>query len=114
VVDASAEELEQREAAVVSVLEEIGAGDRPRLQVLNKSDRVPWPGAARWRSAPRCAARVGAHGEGLAELKAALASRLDLVPRRVRLRFAKGDARGVAGVYGAGRVTRTRSTESAC
>ncbi len=33
-----------------------------------------------------------------------MASRLDLEPRRVQLSFAQADKRGVAGVYGAGRV----------
>jgi 50S ribosomal subunit-associated GTPase HflX len=37
-------------------------------------------------------------------LRAALASRLALVPRRVRLRFDATDARGIAAVYRTGRV----------
>jgi hypothetical protein len=35
---------------------------------------------------------------------AAIARFLELVPRTVRLRFRKADARGIAGVYTAGRV----------
>ena len=40
-MDASAEDLEEREAAVLGVLREIGAAERPRVAVLNKADRVP-------------------------------------------------------------------------
>ncbi len=54
-------------------------------------------GRAAW-SSPRSPA------EGLDRLLAAVASRLDLEPRRVRLSFAAGDRRGVSGVYAAGRV----------
>ena len=43
-------------------------------------------------------------GDGLDGLLATAASRLDLEPRRVRLRFRAGDRRGVSGVYAAGRV----------
>jgi GTP-binding protein HflX len=106
VMDASAEDLEERAAAVEAVLHEIGAGDEPRVLVLNKADLV---------TPERRRALEGAHAgavllsarthEGLAELKAALAARLDLTPRAVRLRFRQGDARGIASVYAAGRVT---------
>ncbi|HEY7924621.1 MAG TPA: GTPase HflX, partial [Vicinamibacteria bacterium] len=40
VVDASSDGVEEREAAVNGVLEEIGAGERPSLLVLNKADRA--------------------------------------------------------------------------
>jgi len=105
VMDASAEDVLEREAAVNAVLGEIGAGDRPRLLVLNKADRTP---PARLQSLQ--AARPGSvvvsalTGEGLDGLRDAITSRLLLEPRNVRLRFRADDARGIAGVYGAGRV----------
>ena len=105
VVDASAEDLEERESAVEAVLSEIGASAQPRIVVLNKCDRTP-----RARAEILLASRPGAvmvsarTGEGLDTLAAEVASRLDLVPRRVLLRFAAGDARGIGGVYSAGRV----------
>jgi GTPase len=105
VVDASTPGVEEREAAVESVLREIGAGERPRLLLLNKADRAP---AERLRALAE--ARAGSAvvsaltGAGLEGLLAAVSSRLDLEPRRVRLSFAAGDRRGVAGVYAAGRV----------
>jgi GTP-binding protein HflX len=105
VVDASSPGVEDREAAVESVLREIGAGERPRVVVLNKADRTP---AARLRALGEGRADgvvVSAlSGEGLDRLLEAVARRLDLEPRRVRLRFAAGDRRGVSAVYAAGRV----------
>jgi GTP-binding protein HflX len=76
------------------------------VQVLNKIDRLPPARRAALRAARPEAVQVSARtGEGLEGLKAALAASLDLVPRRVRLRFPTSDARGVSGIYGAGRVT---------
>jgi len=105
VVDASAEDVEEREGAVERVLEEIGAEERPRILVLNKSDR-----ASAARLAALGAARPGSiavsarTGDGLAGLLDVAAARLDLVARPVRLRFRVGDARGIAAVYASGRV----------
>jgi 50S ribosomal subunit-associated GTPase HflX len=53
-----------------------------------------------------------AAGGGLDELLATAASRLDLEPRRVRLRFEAGDRRGVSGVYAAGRVLGREEEDS--
>jgi len=105
VVDASAEDMEEREAAVESVLREIGAADHPRVQALNKIDLVPPARAAGLKAARPDAVLVSAStGGGLAELAGTLTRRLALDPQRVRLRFPSGDARGIAGVYAAGRV----------
>ena len=104
VIDASSPGVEEREAAVGAVLREIGARDRPRLLVLNKADATPPE-----RRESLLAGRPGAvalsavRGEGLERLLAAVATHLDLVPRRVRLTFAAGDRR-VSGVYASGRV----------
>jgi GTP-binding protein HflX len=105
VIDASADDLEEREAAVESVLREIGAADHPRVQVLNKIDLVPPARAAGLQAARPDAVLVSAsRGDGLEELAATLSRRLALVPQRVRLRFPARDARAIAGVYAAGRV----------
>ena len=105
VMDASAEDIEEREAAVASVLEEIGAGGRPRIPVLNKVDAVPLPRREALRGARPEAVLVSARtGEGTEELVTTLVSRLDLVPRAVRLRFRADETRGIAAVYTAGRV----------
>jgi GTP-binding protein HflX len=97
VVDASCDGLEEREAAVNAVLEEIGAGERPSLLVLNKADRAD---PERAGSVPVSALT----GEGLGDLLERVASRLELGPRRVTLRFAASDRQGIARVYSTGRV----------
>ncbi|HVQ30167.1 MAG TPA: GTPase HflX, partial [Vicinamibacteria bacterium] len=105
VADASAEDLEEREDAVVKVLQEIGAGDKPTLLVLNKEDQI-----APARAQALLAARPGAllvsalTGSGLEPLRQELLGRLELLPRTVSLRFAVGDSRGISAIYGAGRV----------
>jgi GTP-binding protein HflX len=105
VMDASAEDVENREAAVDAVLKEIGAGERPRIAVLNKTDKVA-PERVRNLQAgrPGSVAVSALTGQGLDELGTAMAGHLEMRPRAVRLRFRTGDARGIAGVYTAGRV----------
>ena len=105
VVDASAEDLDEREAAVESVLTEIGAAARPRILVLNKADLTP-PARARLLHASRAGSVLvsARSGEGLDALTREIATRLDLVPRRVLLRFAAEDTRGIGEVYSAGHV----------
>ena len=67
VADASVpeEELDEMTAAVDDVLEEIGAGAKPRLLVLNKIDQLD-PDERRdgRRAPPRRRAGLGAHGRG--------------------------------------------------
>ena len=107
VVDAGASGVEERELAVEAVLREIGAGERPSLLVLNKADQAT-PGrlAALAEARPGCATVSALRGEGLQPLLEHVAARLALGPRRVRLRFAAGDKRGIARVYAGGRVLR--------
>jgi GTP-binding protein HflX len=105
VVDASAEDLDERAAAVEAVLVEIGAVGRPRILVLNKSDRVPLARSEVLQASRPGSVLVSARSrEGLPVLVREIAARLDLVPRRVRLRFAADDARGIGEVYSAGQV----------
>jgi GTP-binding protein HflX len=105
VMDASAEDLEERAVAVESVLEEIGAAGCPRITVLNKADQLAAGRAERLMAARPGSVLVSARdGEGLEGLKQALSQRLELRARSVRLRFAARDARAIAGIYTAGRV----------
>src|SRR5579871_2276644 len=72
VVDAAApeEDIAAMMRAVEDVLEEIGAGDRPRLLVLNKADLLDDLGRVRARNGHRDALLVsGATGEGLDALR---------------------------------------------
>jgi GTP-binding protein HflX len=113
VVDASAPGTGEREAAVLAVLREIDAAERPQMLVMNKADLAP-----RLRTSVRhsegvetlAAPRDGAvavsalTGEGLPQLLEAVASQLRLAPLRVRLRFRASDRRAISSVYAAGRV----------
>jgi GTP-binding protein HflX len=105
VVDASAEDVEEREAAVDEVLEQIGAKEHARITVLNKVDATPHARAAALREGRAGSVPVSARtGEGLPALRRELEARLALVPRNVRLRFRALDRKGIAAVYAAGRV----------
>ncbi|MEX0620113.1 MAG: GTPase HflX [Solirubrobacterales bacterium] len=73
VIDASSpeEEMVVQIQAADSVLADIGAGDKPRIQVLNKIDLLDPPERAEVRIRMPQAFQVSAQtGEGLAELKA--------------------------------------------
>jgi GTP-binding protein HflX len=105
VMDASAADLDEREAAVNAVLAEIGASEREVLPVLNKSDALPRARAQALAASRPDTVHVSAlKGTGLDGLRAALSARLDLAPRAVRLRFHVSETRGIAGVYHVGRV----------
>jgi GTP-binding protein HflX len=105
VMDASADDVEQREEAVEAVLKEIGAAARPRIPVLNKADRIaPSRARALQEARPESVVVSAQTGAGLDGLRDAIAGRLELQPRSVRLRFKAGDRRGIAGIYTAGRV----------
>jgi GTP-binding protein HflX len=105
VMDASADDVEQREEAVEAVLKEIGAAERPRIPVLNKADRIAASRARALQEARPESVVVSAQtGAGLDALRGAVSSRLELQPQSVRLRFKSGDKRGIAGVYTVGRV----------
>ncbi|GIW39771.1 MAG: GTPase HflX [Candidatus Binatia bacterium] len=85
VVDASNPEADEQIRVVDRVLEEIGAGDRPRLLVLNKMDLVrepvpPVPGPESYRVSALT-------GEGIPELLEAIASRLSGFRERVAVEF---------------------------
>jgi GTP-binding protein HflX len=105
VVDASAPGLEEREQAVLAVLAEIGAAERPQLVVLNKADRLAADRARTLQAARPGSVLVSARtGEGLDRLLRSVTSGLGLESRRVRLRFRIGDRKGISAVYAAGRV----------
>jgi len=87
------------------VLREIGAAERPQIEVLNKSDRVTEPRREVLRALhPSGVALSARTGEGLDALLSALGRELNLVPRSVRLRFKTGEGRAIAALYGSARV----------
>ncbi len=82
VIDASAENRDEKNAAVEALRAAIGASDVPQIRVLNKSDlaSVP-PGVERDACGKISSVRVSAvSGAGLSDLRAALAERFPVSP----------------------------------
>jgi len=109
VVDAAAPDRHDKLAEVDRVLDEIGAGEVPRLVVFNKSDRLDLPPPCRLeRDAQGRAVRVwvSAHtGEGLAELARAMDERCGSLRVRRRLRLPPAAGRLRAQLFALGAVT---------
>jgi GTPase len=113
VIDAAATDLDMQRAQVLAVLEEIGAGDRPVLEVHNKIDLLG--DAPRMdrdeHGAPVRVALSARTGLGLELLGDALAERFGVAhaPQRVRIAPAAGRAR--SWLYGIGAVLSEQSCE---
>jgi GTPase len=115
VLDASAprarREIMQR--AVEQTLEEIGAGDRPRVLVLNKVDLLDEDGREELRFAyPDAVLVSGASGEGLDELRERLESELAHTLRALELLVPYADGSSLAELHElAGEVSREDTAE---
>lgn len=95
---------EQRERAVLEVLDEIGAADVPRLLVLNKIDRVDGDDRAALKFRHPGAVEVSAlTGEGIDDLRAQLVdfARSRLTAIEVLVPYARGSL--VSSIYSVGR-----------
>jgi GTPase len=112
VVDASAadEEQDAQRDAVQAVLGEIGASELPVEIVLNKIDRIDPLGrrrlANRFPGSPQVSALTG---EGLDELRAALARRFDDRWTRVRLLVPYSDGGALSELYALGTPIEERT-----
>ena len=94
VVDASSEDGERQAGAVRTVLEEIGASAVPVITVHNKADLLDGAATDRLSRGEDAGVVVSARtGEGLGTLREAMARRLGLELRRVRLEFDAGSER---------------------
>ena len=94
VVDASSEDGERQAGAVRTVLEEIGASAVPVITVYNKADLLDGAATDRLPRGEDAGVVVSARtGEGLGTLREAMAGRLGLELRRVRLEFDAGSER---------------------
>lgn len=94
VVDASHPQCQNRIAVVREILDELGAGGQPTLMVYNKSDL---PGAA---PAPDGAVSVSAlTGQGIPELLAAVARKLEPEEESLEISIPHGDGRTRAWLY---------------
>jgi GTP-binding protein HflX len=106
VIDASDPHHADRAEQVESVLEEIGAGEVPRLEVYNKIDRVPEGAEPALRQGAGKVSVSAVTGQGLPELIEAIrstalggrvAGRLKLSPAQSRVRAKLFDWRAVRG-----------------
>jgi GTPase len=108
VIDVAGPARERREAAVRSVLEEVGAGEVPVLPVFNKCDLITDAERARLQQGEPGALSVSARsGEGRQELVDAVAARLALDTVRVTLKFdprSSADRQRITHLYRHGRV----------
>lgn len=108
VADAAASDRERRDAAVRSVLEEVGAGEVPTLVVFNKCDLLASDELARLKTMYPAAMFVSAlRGMGQAELLEIVASRLAMDTEVVRLTFdpdSVADRKAIADLYRQARV----------
>jgi GTP-binding protein HflX len=108
VIDAASPERERQAAAVVRVLEEVGATRVPRLEVYNKSDLLTADERRRLQQAdPSAVVISAATGEGCGTLVDAISSRLSLDRQRVRVELNlenAADAARLAWLYRHGHV----------
>jgi GTP-binding protein HflX len=108
VIDASAAERERHIAAVGRVLEEVGAIDVGRVDVMNKIDRLTPDERRRLAAADPAAILISAAtGEGIDDLLDTIAARLALDQQRVSLEFdlsQPDDRERLAWLYRHGRV----------
>ncbi len=111
VSDCSSPSRAQQEEDVRKVLEEIGALDKPMLQVWNKVDLLSGNDRAALQPREAAVAISALTGEGLDELLLAMDRRLTVDPvERVRLRFEQRQGRELSWVYEFGRVLRRQDS----
>lgn len=112
VTDISDPQHPEHDAEVLKVLAELGVQDRPRLHVLNKSDRLSQPERALFEGQngnghPRLLVSA-ATGVGLPELLKEIDTHMAVDPIvRSRLRIPVSDGRHLSLVHGFGRVLKS-------
>jgi GTPase len=111
VIDASHLRWRDQIAAVEEVLRELGAGERPRVNVLNKVDRVAPEILRDVQSEVPDAVPISAlRGVGLLNLLRVISQRLPDPTRRARLVIPYAEGNVLATVYAQGRVLRREDT----
>jgi len=110
VIDASAEDLDRRVAAVRTVLKDVGAEEVPCVEVYNKADKLGAEERRRLAAASPDAVVISAlRGQGRAELLERVVGTLGLGTSRVTLRCdpdSEAGRRGMTWVYRHGHVVR--------
>jgi GTP-binding protein HflX len=105
IVDASDLNWPAHVDVVRDVLAEIGAGDRPALRVFNKVDRLGPDGVAALRRAePDAVMAAAATGQGLDDVRRAIAHCLPEPWMRLRVHVPYADAKLLARLHAEGRV----------
>jgi len=106
VVDASHPGRDEQMAAVDALLQELGVDRRPTILVLNKIDRLEdrRAGLETLLAEPRAVAVSAATGEGLDELRSAIAAALRPGTETLTLRIPHADGGALAVCYERGRV----------
>ena len=108
VIDGASLERDRHIVAVRRVLEEVGAGEVPALDVYNKIDAMTAEDRQRIAARDPGAAMISARtGEGVDELVQMIASRLALDTRRISITFDSGkafDREQIARLYRVARV----------
>jgi len=110
VVDVSRPDWPDQARVVREVLESIGAGQRPSLMVFNKADLVPDQIQRLRAEYPHAVVVSAARGQGLDDLREAIARHLPEPWVRVRLRLPYTDARLLARIHAEGRVVSEHYT----
>ena len=87
VIDASGPNWREQAAVVDRLIQELGAGETPRLEVFNKCDKFVGDILPHGEDMVPISAKTGA---GLDKLRSAIAKRLDAGARRVELRLPYG------------------------
>jgi GTP-binding protein HflX len=110
VIDASSPDRERHMEAVRAVLEEVGAGKVPSMDVYNKCDRLEEGERARLRAMHPAALCVSAlTGDGRDDVIAAMEARLALDTAHVTLEFESADEQDrerISQLYRIGRILR--------
>jgi len=112
VTDISDPQHAEHDAEVLKVLEELGVQDRPRLHVLNKSDRLPQSERSLFEGTngnghPRLLVSAATRA-GLPELLREIDTHMPVDPVvRSRLRIPLSDGRHLSLVHGFGRVLKS-------
>ena len=115
VIDAQAEDIDDKREEVLSVLDRIGAGEQPVLEVYNKIDLDPSqaPRVDYGEQGEPVAVWVSARtGAGLDLLRAAVAARLDEAKTIHRVELAPTDGRLRARLYNMGAVLAEAVTDA--
>jgi GTP-binding protein HflX len=113
VTDVSSPHHAEQDAEVEKILKELGVGDRPRLHVLNKIDRLTPEQAAAVNGNHNSARVSGLTGEGLETLLSRIDESLPIDPLlHLQFTLPLSNGRAIALVHALGRVLRSEVQDS--